>query len=77
MNELSAYDIKDPKAKSALLDCFVKRVEIGKDRNITAEFDLFGYETGFSMGSEAFKEVRKNPASLRHLISVRTLYIHR
>ena len=77
MNELSAYDITDPKAKSALLDCFVKRVEIGKDRNITAEFDLFGYETGFSMGSEAFKEVRKNPALLRHLISIRTLYIHR
>ncbi len=59
MNELSAYDIKDPKAKSALLDCFVKRVEIGTEGNITAEYDLFGYETGFTMGSEAFKEVRK------------------
>lgn len=30
MNELSAYDIKDPKAKSALLDCFVKK---SRDRN--------------------------------------------
>ena len=67
MKELSAYDIKDPNAKSALLDCFVKRVEIGTEGNITVEYDLFGYETGFTMGSEAFKEVRKNPALLRHL----------
>lgn len=59
MKELSAYDIKDPKAKSALLDCFVKRVEIGTEGNITVEYDLFGYETGFTMGSEAFKEVGK------------------
>lgn len=59
MNELSAYDIKDPKAKSTLLDCFVKRVKIGTEGNITVEYDLFGYETGFTMGSEAFKEVRK------------------
>lgn len=51
---------------SALLDCFVKRVEIGTEGNITVEYDLFGYETGFTMGSEAFKEVRKNPALLRH-----------
>lgn len=70
MNELSAYDIKDPKAKSALLDCFVKKVEIGTKGNITAEYDLFGYETGFTMGSEAFKEVRKNPALLRHYESI-------
>lgn len=67
MNELSAYDIKDPKAKSVLLDCFVKRVEIGTEGNITAEYDLFGYETGFKMGSEAFKEVRKNPAFPRQI----------
>ena len=67
MKELSAYDIIDSKAKSALLDCFVKRVEIGTEGNITVEYDLFGYETGFTMGSEAFKEVRKNPALLRHL----------
>lgn len=60
MKELSAYDIKDPKAKSALLDCFVKRVEIGTEGNITVEYDLFGYETGFTMGSEAFKEVGKS-----------------
>lgn len=66
MKELSAYDITDSKAKSALLDCFVKRVEIGTEGNITVEYDLFGYETGFTMGSEAFKEVRKNPALLRH-----------
>lgn len=59
MNELSAYDIKDPKAKSALLDCFVKRGEIGTEGNITAEYDLFGYETGSTMGTDAFKEVRK------------------
>lgn len=65
MNELSVYDINDPKAKSALLDCFVKRVEIGTEGNITAEYDLFGYGTNFTMGSEAFKEVRKNPALLR------------
>ena len=77
MIELSAYDITDPKAKSALLDCFIKRVEIGTEGNITVEYGLFGYETGFTMGSEAFKEVRKNPTLLRHLISVRTLYIHR
>ena len=76
MNKLSVYDINDPKAKSALLDCFVKRVEIGTEGNITVEYDLFGYETGFTMGSEAFKEVRKNPALPRHLISIRTLYIH-
>ena len=60
MNELSAYDIKDPKAKSALLDCFVKRVEIGTEGNIAAEYDPFGYETGFTMGTDAFKEVRKS-----------------
>lgn len=70
MNELSAYDIKDPKAKSALLDCFVKKVEIETKGNITAEYDLFGYETGFTMGSKAFKEVRKNPALLRHYESI-------
>lgn len=68
MKELSAYDITDPKAKSALLDCFVKRVEIGTEGNITVEYDLFGYETGFAMGSEAFKEVRKNPALLRQTL---------
>lgn len=67
MNEISAYDIKDPKAKSALFDCFVKRVEIGAEGNITAEYDLFGYETGFTMGSKAFKEVRKNPAFPRQI----------
>lgn len=67
MNELSAYDIKNPKAKSALLDCFVKRVEIETEGNITAEYDLFGYEIGFKMGSEAFKEVRKNPAFPRQI----------
>lgn len=67
MNELSAYNIKDPKAKSALLDCFVKRVEIGTEGNITAEYDLFGYETGFTMDSEAFKEVQKNPAFPRQI----------
>ena len=66
MKELSAYDITDSKAKSALLDRFVKRVEIGTEGNITAEYDLFGYGTNFTMGSEAFKEVRKNPALLRH-----------
>ena len=66
IKELSAYDINSPKAKSALFDCFVKRVEIGKDGNITAEYDLFGYETGFTMGSEAFKEVRKNTLPARH-----------
>lgn len=67
MNELSAYNIKDPKAKSALLDCLVKRVKIGTEGNITAEYDLFGYETGFTMDSEAFKEVRKNPAFPRQI----------
>ena len=66
IKELSAYDIKDPKAKSSLFDCFVKRVEIGTEGNITAEYDLFGYETGFTMGSEAFKEVRKNTLPARH-----------
>lgn len=45
MKELSAYDIIDSKAKSALLDCFVKRVEIGVEGNITAEYDLIGYGT--------------------------------
>lgn len=70
MNELSAYDIKDPKAKSALLDCFIKRVEIGTKGNITVEYNPFGYETGFTMGSEAFKEVWKNPALLRHYESI-------
>ena len=69
IKELSAYDINSPKAKSALFDCFVKRVEIGKDGNITAEYDLFGYETGFTMGSQAFKEVRKNTLPARHLES--------
>ncbi len=59
MNDLSAYDIKDPKAKSALLGCFVKRVEIGTEGNITTEYNLFGCETGFTMGTDAFKEVRK------------------
>lgn len=67
MKEFSVYDITDPKAKSALLDCFVKRVEIGTEGNITVEYDLFGHETGFTMGSEAFKEVRKNPAFPRQI----------
>ena len=39
MKELSAYDIIDSKAKS------VKRVEIGVEGNITAEYDLIGYGT--------------------------------
>ena len=66
IKELSAMDITSPKAKSSLLDCFVKRVEIAPGGNITIEYDLFGYETGFTMGSEEFKKVRKNTLPARH-----------
>ena len=74
---LAGKSISDVRQRRALLETFVDKITIGKDGNVTITWDIFGYNPGDVEGLTNAINVRISDRIARHLISVRTLYIHR
>ena len=74
---LAGKSISDVRQRRALLETFVDKITIGKDGNVTITWDIFGYNPGEVEGLTNAINVRISDRIARHLISIRTLYIHR
>ena len=66
IGELANYDFATPKQKRALLNTFVKNIEIDEKGNITLQLDLFGYLPSTKFTIDDLKNVRINSPLLRH-----------
>ena len=76
LKTLACKSVKDVRQRRTLLDTFVKKITIDKDGNISIDWDIFGYSPNDKEYPFNAIKVRIDASLLRHLIYIRTLYIH-
>ena len=76
LKTLACKSVKDVRQRRTLLDTFVKKITIDKDGNISIDWDIFGYNPDDKEYPFNAIKVRIDASLLRHLICIRTLYIH-